>query len=126
MAEKLKRYKRKFKEMGYMNPEVENFELFFLQNAIEHRNYILNSVGYVCEVFGKSLVNINLWIDECWLKSKGNFFSLEHKKIGALINIFHKSLKVFDMDEDMDSLIIKCKLPSDKNDGEYIFVFKKR
>jgi hypothetical protein len=122
----MKQYKSKFKEIGYILPEVENFELFFLQNAVEHRDYTLSSVGYVCEAFGKQMININLWTDECWLKLKGSYFSLENKKIGALINIFHKSLKVYDMDEDIEVLIIKCELPADKNNGQYIFVFKKK
>lgn len=124
----MKRYKSKFKEIGYILPEVENFGFFFVRNAIEHYDYDFIAVDYKFFISGKPLLYINFSVDECYpvrRKTEGSVL-LEHKKTGAVLSIYFNTLKVIDMYQYKDVLTVTCELPMDKNNGTYNFVFKKR
>lgn len=125
-------YKRKFNEYEEESnvPLIgDNFEMFFNRNAVQHYDYQLQSVGYAITIGTVELININLWLDECYFKSKGRIYYVEHKKVGAKISIPTSAIEIYSQREfdnqGKKGLILYGKVARDKNEGVYQFIFIK-
>ena len=105
--------------------EINDFGSFFHKNAVQHYDYFLQSVGYVTST-PSDFVNVNLWLSDCFFKKRGNFYKIEHKKMGASLKIFPNKLSIFEQYDEGDFLTISCELLNDKNYGTFVFVFKKK
>lgn len=109
--------KKKFKE------EID-FESFFIKNAVQRQDYILESVYYYLHR-PLDFIDCNLWLDECSFKKEGNRYVVTHKKIAAEIAIYPNKLKIIEIEpDDGDGYkVIITRLIGDKNNGEFTFVF---
>jgi len=103
----------------------DSFEGFFLKNAVQHYNYTLQSVGYISGDF-QQIINLNLWLDECYFKKSGSSYYIEHKKIGAKIVMPIHAMEVVEEYSDEDgNLKVTCIYRKDKNVGSFVFMFMK-